>query len=87
MEPTRAFGVVLRRLRKEALLTQEQLGFEADMQRVYVSTLELGRQMPSLATILKLARALNCSASDLIAMVEVELGNPESVASDSPNES
>jgi transcriptional regulator with XRE-family HTH domain len=68
-----AFGNVLRRLRIEAELTQEQLGFEADLRRTYVSILELGQQQPSLTTILKLATALKLSAQDLVGMVEAEL--------------
>jgi DNA-binding helix-turn-helix protein len=39
-----AFGKVVRQLRKERKLSQEQLGFEADLQRIYVSKLELGQQ-------------------------------------------
>lgn len=73
MEPAVAFGVVLRKLRQEASLTQEELGFEADLRRTYVSVLELGQQQPSLTTILKLSRALGRSASDVIAQVEAEL--------------
>ena len=68
-----AFGKVLRRLRLEAGLTQEQLGFEADLRRTYVSILELGQQQPSLATILKLAKALNQSGQELIGLVEAEI--------------
>lgn len=67
-----AFGRVLRRLRETAGLTQEQLGFEADLRRTYISILELGQQQPSLTTILKLAKALRCPAAQLIAEVENE---------------
>ena len=74
MEPAVAFGVVLRRLRQEASLTQEELGFEADLRRTYVSVLELGQQQPSLLTILKLSRALKLPASEVIGLVESELG-------------
>ena len=73
MEPAVAFGKVLRQLRQEAGLTQEALGFDADLRRTYVSILELGQQQPSLGTILKLARALNQPGSILIGMVETEL--------------
>ncbi|MCK9381943.1 MAG: helix-turn-helix domain-containing protein [Sulfuritalea sp.] len=73
MEPAVAFGKVLRQLRQEAGLTQEELGFEADLRRTYVSILELGQQQPSLTTILKLAAALDSSGSTLIGMVESEL--------------
>lgn len=72
LEPAVAFGLVLRRLRQEASLTQEELGFEADLRRTYVSVLELGQQQPSLATILKLARGLQIPASKLVALVEAE---------------
>ncbi len=73
MEPAVAFGKVLRQLRLEAGLTQEELGFEADLRRTYVSILELGQQQPSLTTILKLAKALNQTGSGLVAMIETEL--------------
>ena len=68
-----AFGRVLRRLRLEAGLTQEQVGFEADLRRTYVSILELGQQQPSLATVLKIAKALNQSGQELIGLVEAEI--------------
>ncbi len=75
MEPAVAFGKVLRQLRQEAGLTQEALGFEADLRRTYVSILELGQQQPSLGTILKLAKALNQPGGILIGMVESELAS------------
>jgi len=65
--------LVLRRLRQEASLTQEELGFEADLRRTYVSVLELGQQQPSLTTILKLSKALKLSASELMSLTEAEL--------------
>ena len=68
-----AFGVVLRRLRREAGLTQEQLGLEADLQRQYVSSLELGEKQPSITSAFKLAKALNIKTSKLFALVEDEL--------------
>ena len=72
-----AFGKVLRRLREAAGLTQEQLGFEADLRRTYVSILELGQQQPSLTTILKIAQALNCSPGSLLDMVSEEIKRPK----------
>ena len=69
-----AFGKALREVRNEKGLTQEQLGFEADLQRIYVSKLELGQQQPSLTTIFKLANGLSCSATELIRYTE-EIAN------------
>lgn len=79
MEPAVAFGIVLRRLRRKAGLTQEQLGFEADLRRTYVSILELGQQQPSLGTVLKLSAALHVPAYQLIKLTERELGGKRSI--------
>jgi transcriptional regulator with XRE-family HTH domain len=68
-----SFGKVIRKLRLEQGLSQEQLGFEAELRRTYISILELGQQQPSLTTIFKLAKALNISASSLIRYVEDHL--------------
>lgn len=67
------FGSVLRELRQQAGLTQEQLGFESDLRRTFISLLELGQQQPTLTTILKIAPALGLSASDLVSQVESRL--------------
>ncbi|MGX2967478.1 helix-turn-helix domain-containing protein [Ursidibacter sp. B-7004-1] len=74
-EIIKAFGKAIRQRRKQQELTQEQLGFEADIQRIYVSKLELGQQQPSLTTIFKLAHGLNCSASTLIKETETILND------------
>lgn len=73
MDPAVAFGRVLRRLRQEAGLTQEALGFEADLRRTYISILELGQQQPTLTTILKLAKALNRTGQSIVGLVEAEI--------------
>jgi transcriptional regulator with XRE-family HTH domain len=73
MEYSLAFGVVLRRLRRGAGLTQEQLGFEADIRRTFVSLLELGQQQPTLTTIFKMSNALKTPPSVFMKMVEDEL--------------
>ncbi len=73
MDAAVAFGKVLRKLRVEAGMTQEQLGFEADLRRTYISILELGQQQPTLTTIFKLAKALRLSGAELLNEVEHEL--------------
>lgn len=73
MDIAATFGKVLRQMRLEAGLTQEQLALEADLRRTYISILELGQQQPSLTTILKIAAALGCPAHKLIENVEHEI--------------
>jgi len=70
MDVAIAFGKVIRKLRLEAGLTQEQLGFESDLRRTFISILELGQQQPTLKTIIKLAKPLNTSAAAIVASVE-----------------
>ncbi|WP_229422184.1 helix-turn-helix domain-containing protein [Massilia aquatica] len=68
-----AFGAVLRRLRTEAEMTQEQLGLEAELQRKYISLLELGEKAPSLETVLKVATGLRVDAGKLVELVCEEI--------------
>lgn len=68
-EYSESFGIVLRELREAAGLTQEQLGFESDLRRTFISVLELGQQQPSLTTVFKLASELGISASDMVRRV------------------
>ncbi len=70
MEPEVAFGLVLRELRKRQGLSQEKLAHEADLERNYISLLELGRNSASIKTIFKLAPVLGLSVADLMAQVE-----------------
>ncbi len=66
MELSEAFGKVLRKHRLRSEMTQEELGFEANIRRTFISLLELGHQQPTLKTIFKLANALNISPDILI---------------------
>ena len=68
-----AFGRILRRTRKASGLSQEALGLEADLQRNFVSLIELGRNQPTITTIFKLARALKIKPNELISLVEHEM--------------
>ena len=71
--PNIAFGIVLRDLRLQSGLSQEGLGFAADLQRNYISLMELGRNQPTITTIFKLAKALNIKPSKLIDLVEKDV--------------
>ncbi|MYN04538.1 helix-turn-helix domain-containing protein [Pseudoduganella sp. DS3] len=73
MDPLVSFGRVLRQLRKEAGLTQEQLALAAGIERNYVSLIERGVNQPALKVIFKLAEALGTTPSKILLLVEAEL--------------
>lgn len=70
MEIEKAFGDVLRELRKEQQLSQEALALEAGMERNYVSLIELGKNSPSVRMLFKLCAALNTCPSAFLTAVE-----------------
>jgi len=73
LDPAVAFGLVLRRLRKDAGLSQEQLAFEAEIERNFVSLIERGVNQPTIRVIFKLSNALDIQPSQILALVEQEL--------------
>jgi transcriptional regulator with XRE-family HTH domain len=75
MELNGAFGVTIRKLRQKNGLTQEQLGFEADLRRTFISSLELGQKQPSIQTIYKLSKVFDLTMSKLMGLVEKEMNN------------
>lgn len=65
-----AFGQVLRERRLAAGLSQEKLALEAGIDRTFVSLLERGGRQPTLATLWRIAGALELAPSQLIVGVE-----------------
>lgn len=68
-----AFGNVLRKLRTEKKISQEHLGFEADLTRAYISLLERGLRSPTLDTQIALCSPLGVSLASLAMQIEAEL--------------
>jgi transcriptional regulator with XRE-family HTH domain len=65
-DPRAMFGANLRAAREHAGLTQEALGHISDFHPTEVNRIERGRRNPGLITILRLAKALNIPAGDLL---------------------
>lgn len=61
-----SIGLNLKRIRTRLNLTQGQLADNADLSLNQVSRIERGTAKPELETIKKLAKALHCSADELI---------------------
>lgn len=72
-QPLDAFGKVLRALRVQRGMSQEELALEAGIQRNYVSLIERGINQPTITIIFKLSAALEIKPSKVIALVEAEV--------------
>lgn len=64
------FGEELRKIREEKGLSQEQLGFDSDYHRTYISQLERGEKNTSLKAVFKISQALGVLPSELISRIE-----------------
>jgi transcriptional regulator with XRE-family HTH domain len=72
-EPIKAFGLVVKQMRKTRGLSQEALADEAHLDRTFISQLETGSKQASLTTIFRLAAAFRVEASELLRQVEGHL--------------
>jgi len=70
MNHREAFGYVLREIRTAKRMSQDELAYQAGINRTYVSILELGQKSPTLDVIFKLANGLGLSPSDLLGKTE-----------------
>jgi transcriptional regulator with XRE-family HTH domain len=61
----RNFGKRVRELRVNMGLSQEELGFKADLHRTYIGSIERGEQNVSLDNIGKLAKVLRVKLSEM----------------------
>ncbi|MDX6589123.1 MAG: hypothetical protein QOI84_397 [Solirubrobacterales bacterium] len=63
--PLERFAANLRRARIRAGISQEELGYRCDLHRTEISLLERAGREPRLATIVKLAGALDTGPAEL----------------------
>lgn len=69
-KPARAFGTTVRSIRTAQGLAQETLAKLAGIERSHIGKIERGQHMPTLAMILKIAKALNLSAGEILTATE-----------------
>lgn len=68
-----AFGRALQRYRKKRGRTQADIAFTANLDRTYISLLELGKKSPTLDTMFVLCSALDITPSELMQATEKQL--------------
>jgi transcriptional regulator with XRE-family HTH domain len=64
------FGRHLRELRLARGLTQQQLAAIIDSTHPFISNIERGLTLPGLAMLVRLAHALECRVSELVAVLD-----------------
>lgn len=72
-----AFGNVVREVRLKSGLAQEKLALLAGIERSHLGKIERGESLPTLPLIMRLSKALQVNAADLIAQVEQRLDQCE----------
>lgn len=71
----KAFGSVLKELRTQAGISQENLAYECELDRSFISMLERGLRIPTLDTLFKIASPLKKAPQEIIKLVEIKFGN------------
>ena len=66
MEVAEQLGLNIRVMRVRKQMTQEQLAFNADMHPTYLSEIERGKRKISVEMLIRVAKALDCKAAELI---------------------
>lgn len=69
-----AVGVVIRRLRRRRGLSQEVVSGFAGIARTHLTMIENGTKQPNFETLWKIAHAFDMPASELVKLIEEEMG-------------
>lgn len=67
---TEAAGLAVRRVCKQRGSSQAELAWQADLDRTYISGVERGLRNPSLASLVRIAEALDVRLSRLVTISE-----------------
>lgn len=79
MTTEQALANVLKRLRREKNLAQDEFALLVGVHRTYISQLERGLKSPTLKTLNHLCNALNISLVELMSSLEYELRKDKSI--------
>jgi transcriptional regulator with XRE-family HTH domain len=78
MDVAARFGQNLRRCRRRAGFSQEELGMRSSLHRTEIGLLERGARVPRIDTLVKISSALKIPPSELIEGIEWTPGNTTS---------
>jgi len=60
------FAKRLKRLRKKADITQEELAYKTKLSTTFIGLMEIGRRRPSIETLRRISAAMNIKVRDLL---------------------
>ena len=66
-----SLGAAIRRIRREAGISQEELAHRSSIDRSYMSSIERGRQNPGFISVIRICRAMGVTATELMAEAEL----------------
>ena len=72
MDKKRMIGIQIAETRSRKGMTQEQLASKMDISTKYLSSIERGKENPTLNTLINLSEALDTDLGDILGFVEVE---------------
>jgi transcriptional regulator with XRE-family HTH domain len=67
------FGDELRRLRRKAGMTQEEVAAKARLTREYISELERGKYTPTIDVFIRLCRAVDASPAEVVMVIDKQM--------------
>ena len=73
MSLNESFANVLKKMRTQKGLSQEELAFKANLHRTYISQLERGLKSPTLKTLSILADVLDVSLAQFVKSIQEDM--------------
>jgi transcriptional regulator with XRE-family HTH domain len=70
MDLRQQVGMNVKRVRRERGLSQEELGFRAELHRTYISGVERGIRNPTIIVLGRIADALDVAPGDLLSAIK-----------------
>ena len=68
--PEQAVGLAIREIRTRVGISQEELGFRADLHRTFISDIERGARNPTVRTLWRIAAALQVKPAVIIDLAQ-----------------
>ena len=75
------FGLHLKTIRKSKVLTQEDLGEKCGLTPQYIGVIERGGKNPPLATLYRIAKALEVTPAQLLAIPKLAVSDYDKICS------